>query len=213
LFQKPRERITRQQAVTVLCPAVFSSPFVLHDTGFLVDLFNRSVEAGTKDEAVQFIQEKLDAGFFNVDAVPSHESAEFTRFKVTHKTFKTAVDLTQFGEGVQRIFHISLLFAYARGGVVLIDEFENAIHYTLLKAFTRFVQELAVKFDVQVFISSHSKECVDAFVTNDFGLHDVSAYALRRDNGRRVAHHYDGPRLRQLIEVADVDLRGQEAKI
>lgn len=212
LFQKPRERITRQQAVTVLCPLVFSSPFVRHDTGFLVDLFNRSVEEGTKDEVVSFIRDKLDSGFANVDAIPSHESAEFTRFRVTHENFTIAADLTQFGEGVQRIFHIGLLFAYARGGIVLIDEFENAIHYTLLRPFTRFVQELAVKFDVQVFLSSHSKECIDAFVTNEYRLDDISAFALRRENNHRVAHRYDGNRLKQLLDVANVDLRGRDPK-
>lgn len=207
LFQQ-RERITRLQSVAVLCPVVFSSPFVQHDTEFLVDLFNRSVEAGTKDEVVQFIRERLDAGFHNVDAAPGHGSSQFTRFRVTHGNFELAPDLTQFGEGAQRIFHIGLLFAYARGGIVLIDEFENAIHYSLLKPFTRLVQELAVKFDVQVFLTSHSKECIDAFVQNDFQLDDVSVYAIRTENGRPVAHHYEGSRLERLLAIADVDLRG-----
>ena len=207
LFQQ-RERITRLQSVTVLCPVVFSTPFVQHDTEFLVDLFNRSVEAGTKDEVVQFIRGQLDAGFHNVDAAPGHGASQFTRFRVTHDNFELAPDLTQFGEGAQRIFHIGLLFAYARGGVVLIDEFENAIHYSLLRPFTRLVQELAVKFDVQLFLTTHSKECIDAFVKNEYRLEDVSAYAIRTDEGRPVAHHYEGTRLERLLDIADVDLRG-----
>ena len=96
-----------------------------------------------------------------------HSSRDFESLTAT---LSWPPDLTQFGEGVQRIFHIGLLFAYARGGIVLIDEFENAIHYTLLRPFTRLVQELAIKFDVQVFLTSHSKECIDAFVQNDFQL-------------------------------------------
>ncbi len=207
LFQQ-RERITRLQSVAVLCPVVFSSPFVQHDTEFLVDLFNRSVEAGTKDEVVRFIRERLDAAFNNVDAAPGHGTSQFTRFRVTHANFELAPDLTQFGEGVQRIFHIGLLFAYARGGIVLIDEFENAIHYTLLRPFTRLVQELAIKFEVQVFLTSHSKECIDAFVQNDFQLDEVSVYAIRTEQGHPVAHHYEGSRLDRLLDIADVDLRG-----
>jgi hypothetical protein len=96
LFQQ-RERITKLDSVAVLCPVVFSSPFVQHDTEFLVDLFNRSVEAGTKDEVVKFIREKLDHGFVNVDAAPSHGSQQFTRFRVAHDGFELAPDLTQFG--------------------------------------------------------------------------------------------------------------------
>lgn len=103
------------------------------------------------------------------------------------------------------------LFAYAKGGVVLIDEFENAIHYSLLKPFSRFVQELAVEFDVQVFLSSHSKECVDAFIENDYALDDVSAYALRSESGRIKSYHYDSTRLERLLDIADVDLRGGDS--
>ena len=209
LFQK-RPRITNTDSVAVLCPVVYSSPFVNHDTEYLVDLFNRSVHEGIKDQVVQFIRETLDESFLDVDEVANFDSREFTRFLVKHKDFDPAVDLTQFGEGVQRVFQICLMFASAKNGVVLIDEFENAIHYSLLKPFSRLVQELAVKFNVQVFLTSHSKECVDAFIENDFALDDVSAYAMR-NNGRDITvHHYDGPRLERLLDVADIDLRGTD---
>ena len=70
------------------------------------------------------------------------------------------------------------------------------------------MQELAIKFDVQVFLTSHSKECIDAFVQNDFRLDDVSAYTIRTEQGRPVAYHYEGSRLERLLDIADVDLRG-----
>jgi predicted ATPase len=211
LFQQ-RERITRVHSVNVLCPVVFSSPFVQHDMEFLVDLFNHSVDAGTKDEVVKFIRERLDPGFQNVDAAPGHGSSQFTRFRVAHAGFEVAPDLTQFGEGAQRIFHIGLLFAYARGGVVLIDEFENAIHYSLLRPFAKLVHDLAERFDVQVFATSHSKECIDAFVQNAYKLDELSAYAIRTSEGMPTVHHYEGLRLERLLDVADVDLRGGSLK-
>ena len=53
-------------------------------------------------------------------------------------------------------------------GVLLVDEFENAIHTELLMEFTRLVQDLAVQLNVQVFLSTHSKEAIDAFVLNGY---------------------------------------------
>ncbi|MFX5142110.1 AAA family ATPase, partial [Acinetobacter baumannii] len=82
---------------------------------------------------------------------------EHRRFLVTHDAFSEAVDLSSFGEGIQRVFLTGLLFAGARGGVVLIDEFENALHTGLLVEFTKFVHELASEFECQVFLTTHSK--------------------------------------------------------
>jgi predicted ATPase len=207
LFER-RDRITRLESVQVLCPVVFSSPFTQHDTETMVELFNRSVDAKTKDKIIEFIKKELDPGFKDVDAAPAYGSRNFTRFRVNHDGFQSACDLAQFGEGVQRIFQIGLLFAYAQDGIVLIDEFENAIHYSLLRPFTRLVQQLAVEFNAQVFLTSHSKECVDAFMTNGNSIEDVSAYALRVEHNNVRGYHYPAERLKHMLDFVDIDLRG-----
>ena len=46
----------------------------------------------------------------------------------------------------------SFIFAACRNGVLFIDEFETAIHYSLLLEFTKFTQQLAERFNVQVFL-------------------------------------------------------------
>ena len=113
-----------------------------------------------------------------------------------------------FGEGVRRVFEIGLLFADVRGGVLLVDEFENAIHTELLAEFTRLVQDLAVELNVQVFLSTHSKEAIDAFVSNEQGANDVVGYAISRNGGDVEARRYGGDRLRKLHDAVDFDLRG-----
>lgn len=206
LFDR-RERITKYSTCRVLCPVVFSSPFVQHNTEFLAALFAKSVEEGVKGEVVAFIRERLDSGFKDVDQTTASYARNFTRFLVEHDTMHPAPDLAQFGEGVQRVFQIGLLFAYAKNGVVLIDEFENAIHFSLLSAFTKLVQELAEKFNVQVFLTSHSKECVDAFVQNNYGLTDIAAYALRGSGTEAKCFRYPGEQLAKLLESVNIELR------
>ncbi len=206
LFER-RDRITRYSASRVLCPAVFSSPFVQHDPEFLATLFAKGVEAGVKGKVVEFIREHLDGAIRNVDQTTARYAQKFTRFLVEHESMLPAPDLAQFGDGLQRIFYIGLLFAYAKDGVVLIDEFESAIHFKLLRSFTKLVQELAVEFNVQVFLTSHSKECVDAFVQNEYRLEDVAAYTLRGDNSDAACYRYAGEQLATLLDGFNIDLR------
>ena len=73
---------------------------------------------------------------------------ERQRFLVDDDDFSSSLDLTNYGEGLQRIFFISLLFASAANGVVLIDEFENAIHTGLIGRFSEFIHKLAETFNV-----------------------------------------------------------------
>lgn len=187
-----------------LCPAVFHSPFSLADPATLTRCNRASIEAGTKDRVLEFLREHVDPRLRNIELVDEHH-----RFVVTHDDFGSPLDLSSFGEGMQRIFQIGLLFAGSRGGVVLIDEFENALHATLLIELTRLIQELAVEMDVQLFLTTHSKEAVDAFLLNETRNEDVVAFGLFRSEKATEVRRYDGPVLRRAIEAVDLDIRRQ----
>jgi predicted ATPase len=186
-----------------MCPAILHSPFSLSEPELLVRCNEASIRAKSKDRVLAFIRKHLDSRIRDIALASEHN-----RFLVTHDGFGEAVDLSSFGEGIQRVFLTGLLFAGARGGVVLIDEFENALHTSVLLAFTKFVHEFAVEFETQVFLTTHSKETVDAFLLNEFRTEEVVAYLLKCDDaGARTTVRFAGPALKRAIEVGDVDLR------
>jgi hypothetical protein len=186
-----------------LCASVFHSPFSLSDPELLVHCNEESIRLKLKERVVRFIREHIDRGVQDIALANEHR-----RFLVTHDDFSEAVDLSLFGEGIQRVFLTGLLFAGARGGVVLIDEFENALHTGLLIEFTKFVHELAVEFGCQVFLTTHSKETVDAFLLNGYHIDEIVAYLLKLDSGgKKNVVRVSGPDLKRAIEVGDVDLR------
>lgn len=186
-----------------LTASVFHSPFSLSDPDLLVRCNEESIRLKLKDRVVKFIRSHIDAGIRDVALANAH-----CRFLVTHEAFEEAVDLSFFGEGIQRVFLTGLLFAGARGGVVLIDEFENALHTNLLLEFTKFVHELAVEFECQVLLTTHSKETVDAFLLNEYRTDEVVAYLLKREaHATTKVIRFNGPELKRAIEVGDVDLR------
>jgi predicted ATP-dependent endonuclease of OLD family len=51
----------------------------------------------------------------------------------------------------------------ARNGVLLVDEIENGLHYSVQRDIWRAIFRLAKDLNVQVFATSHSWDCVRAF--------------------------------------------------
>ena len=186
-----------------LCRSALTSPFWVNRADALAESNKAALEAGTKAKVIDFIKEHLDRRMTNIELAD-----RFNRFLVSHQDFDRAPDLSSFGDGLRRIFEIGLLFAGVRGGVLLIDEFENAIHTALLGPFTRMVQELAVEHGVQVFLTTHSKEALDAFTGNGRLTDDVAGYAIFRGDDGAGVRRFDGCQLQRLHRALDFDLRG-----
>ena len=186
-----------------LCHSIFATPFSNLDPKLLRDCHRESLKESSKKQVIEFIREHIDHEIENI------ELDEQDHFRVLHNKISPNPDLTVFGEGLQRIFKLGLLFAGAKDGVVIIDEFENAVHASLLGQLTSLVYALAQRFNVQVFICSHSKECIDAFANNEsIPNEEISAYGLIRGADGFECKHFDGGRLHRLIAGIDFDLRG-----
>ncbi|MDM8527963.1 AAA family ATPase [Anaerolineales bacterium HSG24] len=71
--------------------------------------------------------------------------------------------LKSLGDGMTRLFQIVLSLVSAKGGVLLIDEFENGLHWEVQEKVWRVVFELAEKLEVQVFATTHSRDCIAGF--------------------------------------------------
>jgi len=199
---KGRDRETLADHIKILCPSVFSSPFLLNEPHRYAVFYYKSVQSKSLSKIIAFIREKMVGTIEDIRLAD-----EMQRFLVTDRVFKETLDLAGYGEGLQRIFFISLLFASAQNGIILIDEFENAIHTELIAKFAGFIDELSKLFNTQVFLTSHSKECIDAFVKNIPQINDLSACALVENEDRIVAREFTGKEFRRLVEAGNVDLR------
>ncbi len=73
------------------------------------------------------------------------------------------VPLRSLGEGVNRLLGIALALVNAKGGILLIDEIESGLHYSVQPDMWRLVFETAAKLNVQVFATTHSWDCIEAF--------------------------------------------------
>ncbi len=205
LFVETHPR-TFLDSVNILCNSALASPFSLQDREDLVLFYAKSVEVKSKAKILKFLKNHVDAGIKDIEYV----GGATKRFLVTHEHFENAVDLTLFGEGMQRIFFITLQFASIENGVLLIDELENAIHFSLLSNFAQFLRQLSLDFNVQLFITSHSKECIDAFFRDESHYKDITAYRLIKEDNQVKCRYMSGSKYAKLLELIDADIRGNK---
>ncbi len=202
LFERRKQSYFKH--INNLCNVRYSSPFSIHSREDLFKSHEKSIETKSIEKILDFIRTYVDKGIEKIDLVGE---GDLQRFLVTHKDYKEAIDITHFGDGLQRIFQITLLFATVKNGVLLIDEIENAIHHDLFKNFTRFIEDLAEEFNVQLFITSHSKECINSFFDNGNKNINLSAYSLINNDGDITLQYTEGERFGRMIQNFDTDLR------
>ena len=73
------------------------------------------------------------------------------------------VSLSAFGEGANRMFALLLSLLNCQGGVFLIDGFENGLHHSVQFRTWSLIFQLALKHDIQVVATTHSRDTVEAF--------------------------------------------------
>jgi AAA15 family ATPase/GTPase len=188
-----------------ICNLTYSSPFSFHEPENIVRLYDKAVKAKLDEQIIDFIKESGLGD--DITGIKLTNYLDIWRFVVQQRK-KETFDLTSFGDGMQRVFYIALHFAAAENGIVLIDEFENAIHYSLLIRYSSFIQRLANAFNVQVFLTTHSKECLDAFVNNDIDNDQISFFSVNESSKKNKSYQaIDGLDYQRMLDLSFLDIR------
>ncbi len=116
--------------------------------------------------------------------------------------------LKSMGDGMTRIFHIILALVSAKNGILLIDEFENGLHWSVQPKVWKTVFRLAQKLNVQVFATTHSRDCIAGFEEAwEENVEEGGFHRLQLDkNGEVVAKSYTLETLSDSLET-DVEVR------
>ena len=86
------------------------------------------------------------------------------------------------GDGMTRLLSLALAIGNSENGLVLIDEIENGLHHSVMKSVWSGIAQFAREFDVQIFATTHSRECIraahQAFSEDD--LYDFRLHRMER---------------------------------
>jgi AAA15 family ATPase/GTPase len=74
--------------------------------------------------------------------------------------FSEMIPVTQLGQGFNRLLDIYSEIVVEDAKVLLIDEIENGLHYSVMPVIWKGLFQAAKEFDVQIFATTHSWECI-----------------------------------------------------
>lgn len=115
-----------------------------------------------------------------------------------------------FGEGMVAAADFISAIYQTKGGIILIDEVENGIHYTVLENVWWQIKRAAQRTNTQVIASTHSRECLQAarsaFQKEPRMLGLVRLWRDQKDAGRISATKYNADELGDALEL-NLDIR------
>lgn len=120
---------------------------------------------------------------------------------------KEPLPLKSMGDGITRLFHIIVALANAQNGILLVDEFENGLYWKVQPKVWDVVFQLADRLNVQVFATTHSRDCIRAFdeAWNKYPQSGAFFRLDARPEGVKITE-YNAETLTDAIET-DVEVR------
>jgi len=135
----------------------------------------------------------------------------FAKVKMSGSTHP--VPLNSLGDGMLRVLQLVLKVFPAKGGFLLIDEFENGLHFTVQEKVWALLFELAQKLDIQIFATTHSWDCIESFAKAAIARKDVEGVLFRvgrsvkkSNRGQVIATVFDEDALYNITQT-DVEVR------
>lgn len=87
--------------------------------------------------------------------------------------------LKSMGDGINRVLTIILALVNSDNGFLLLDEFENGLHYSVQEKLWNIIFNLAQKLNIQVFVTTHSEDCI-------YGFEQVLNHANNKADGKLI---------------------------
>jgi len=84
---------------------------------------------------------------------------------IGHKDYDSKIPLSTYGVGMRRALSIIMCIMDAKDGIVLVDEIENGIHYSIVPKFWEVIFSLTKQYNCQLFATTHSREYMTSLVS------------------------------------------------
>ncbi len=184
----------------------------------LADIWDKIVFT-EHEEFVKKSLQIISSDFENITFVrneeyPSPSRRPFRRSAIIKlQNISRPVPLNSLGDGMLRICQLAIKVFSAKDGILLIDEFENGLHYTVMKKVWQLLFEIAKKLNIQIFATTHSWDCIESFANAAVENKDVEGILFRigksvriSDKGEVISTIFDQDALRNVTQ-ADMEVR------
>lgn len=120
--------------------------------------------------------------------------------------------ISTYGDGIKKVLAIANAIAKCANGILLIDEIETAIHAKYYNDIFLFLIKACKAFNVQVFITTHSIEAVDALLaTQNYDAQqtddDINIVTLKKEGAKSYSRVLTGREVQSNREAFDFEVR------
>ena len=212
----PRFRVPPSDTFGTLACSVIPTQFISIDE--LADEWDKIVFTEHENVVRQALQ-IISPNFENLTFVRNDEGNPALRrelrrsAKVKLSDTQRPVPLNSLGDGMLRVLQLVLKVFSAKDGFLLIDEFENGLHFSVQEKVWALLFELAQKLNIQIFATTHSWDCIESFAKTAIARQDIEGVLFRvgksvrdSDRGRVIATVFNEKDLYNITQT-DVEVR------
>ena len=178
---------TTRKSVTVESPVHFITTEGLTQDA-VVALFDETVLTRDEETVVNALK-TIEPGIERLASVGGSRRSRYkNRGGIAMLLEGKRVPVGSMGDGIWRLLGIALALVRSEGGTILVDEIDTGLHYTVLVDMWRLVTATASRLDVQVFATTHSRDCYEALASvAEQGAREISLQRIERDKTESIA--------------------------
>ena len=117
---------------------------------------NTIIDNAKLDNKLNLLNEYLFE-IFKIDTIDTIKYKPFIKIGDSYS------ELSQFGQGIKTFINIISSMLLLKDSYIFIDELENGIHYSHLDRLWEIILTISKQQNVQVFATTHSKECIESY--------------------------------------------------
>lgn len=135
-------------------------------------------------EMIEILQ-SFDDNIIGVTALKSERDFFSVEYMILTQNHQKALPITAYGDGMKKALLLLSVVVNAKDGILLLDEFETAIHTSAMDAVFSWLLKSAIRLNVQVFLTSHSEEAIQKVLRCSEELQEyINLYTLYDFNGK-----------------------------
>jgi AAA15 family ATPase/GTPase len=199
LKRRSRKQLTpkAKQMIEQICPIAFIPSKGISNPQDEAERFSRLEKANRHHEVEEALQ-AVDPRLQRLTVIASGQSSMiYGDIGEGH-----LVPVSLMGEGMVRMLSIATAMANNKAGIVLIDEIENGLHYSVLPSLWKMIFNTAHALNIQVFAATHSDECLHAasqIAQSQTDQKDLRLFRLDLRNGETYVTDYTADELSAAI--------------
>lgn len=124
----------------------------------LAESFGNAIQRNAGEELLEATLRAVDRRIKKIRIAPVQKAIQV----VVDIGLSRALPISQVGQGMYRLVEVFSEIIGSEAQVAFIDEIENGIHHSSLIDLWSGIADAASRFDVQIFATTHSHECIEA---------------------------------------------------